>query len=277
MVAQTNRLPFNDVDSAPDVSLAITYLDEARSLKALKDIETRIVELVNAARLATVIEIGAGCGDLAARLALTGVDCLATDKSVGLVSEAKRRHTAVSNLKFAVCDFTTGAQQRNLEAIGLKQGRFEGLIANRVIQHVADPRRVFRNAIEWLRHGALIVVSDVDWKSLHVEHSNQEIVAKIVADHCRAILNPNAGEKLQSILNELCSKPVDGSEIIVNTMTEFETAANVLAFRRVLARLADQGDVSSDDAKRWLDECQERAEKKTFVAKLSHRIIHVAR
>jgi 2-polyprenyl-3-methyl-5-hydroxy-6-metoxy-1,4-benzoquinol methylase len=272
MTAPPKRICFADVDGVRDDSLVVAYLDQARSMAALKQVETHVVELLSAAHATSVLEVGCGCGDLLACLARLGLQCLGVDKSVGLVAEARRRHADTAGLNFMVHDFSTGDGRARIEPLGVEPGSLDGLILNRVLQHIADPMPMLRNALEWLRPGALIVLSDADWGSLQIDHPDQKLARQIIVEHCRAMINPKAGASLQSMLSELGLGPVRELPKILNLVTDFETAVDMFSVRRALLRLVERQELTSAVGERWLGQCEEQAAAGMFRARLTHHI-----
>ena len=115
-------------------------------------------ELFGKAAPQTVIELGCGEGELAARL-LEGqqADYLGTDLSSNIIEEAQRRYP---HLKF---------QARGADDIALPDGAFDLVVACEVLEHVEDPPAVLREIKRLSSKWALVSVPrEPIWRALNM-------------------------------------------------------------------------------------------------------------
>lgn len=274
-VPPAKRYGFDDVDAVRDDRFFIAYLDKARELPALQQIERLIADRLASEGASRIVEIGCGTGGLLSSLIQPFGRGLGVEKSLSFAVEARRRHGHQENIAFVVHDFSNAPATEEFAKAGFPPRSADTLILNRVIQHIAEPRRLLDNAVDLLRPGALIVLSDVDWTRLEVAHPDQDITRRIVSEHVAAMVNPNAGANLCELLGNYGSCAPEDVADVRNDITDFDLAADTFSLKRALARLVDRGEVTELNAARWTAECQEMTVAGKFLASLFHSVAAV--
>lgn len=96
----------------------------------------------------SVIDIGCGTGDLAARLTNIGFETLAVDASADAIHQARRKYPELRLKSYSIYDDP-----------GACGGPWDAAVSTEVIEHLFYPRRLMVVAIELLKPGGLFVLT----------------------------------------------------------------------------------------------------------------------
>ena len=132
---------------------ASTY-DEDRNLT--RDLDQRVTEqILGSRRWGSIIETGCGTGKNTALLARIGSDVLALDLTESMIERAREKvkRLALDNVTFKVADLTQPWPCESETA--------DLVSCNLVLEHIADLRVVFREAIRCLKNGGTFFVSEL--------------------------------------------------------------------------------------------------------------------
>ena len=264
---------FADVDSAGNAAQFVDYLDNVRAMAEIQRIDQTIQDIVAAERPGLIVEIGCGTGDLLGRLvdASTGAG-LGIEKSADLAAEAQRRHQTNPKLDFMVHDLMTDPVGGALSTGGYGPGSADVVLLNRVVQHLADPVRLLENARSLLRRNGLVVLSDVDWTQLSINHPDEATTARVLAEHVASVTTPRAGAVLGRLLGEAgFERPAEALRV-VHRVGNFAVADGLFRLTDAAMRLVDTGAASADDIHRWLDGCRHLDRLGCFAATISQSI-----
>jgi SAM-dependent methyltransferase len=136
---------YSAVDASPDVAGAIAWQERIDAWPTMRAYKRRMVDLLAGAN--PVLDVGAGPGTDAVAL-----DAVALDSSKAMAATARSRGaTAVVG---------------DAHALPFAAETFEGVRADRVLQHVARPELATNELIRVLRPGGRLVVADPDQQSL---------------------------------------------------------------------------------------------------------------
>jgi len=251
---------FADIDTSGQSDACVNYLDAVRDVPALRQIDHAIIGIVADQVPSLIIEIGCGTGELLE--VLTNVSTprsrgLGIEKSASLATEAKRRHQSDAYLEFLVHDFLESEANDEIFSSGYASNSADAIVLNRVVQHLDDPIRLFRNTKSMLRVGGAMILSDVDWTQFTITHPDLNLTAEIIAEHLKVVTFPHAGGMLIKILEDAGFKNVQEKLCVSHTIREFNVADTVFCLSATVRRLIENGKITSADGSRWLKACTE--------------------
>lgn len=169
---ETLTTPFADLDEMPPEVVEL-LIDALRRMAAHPQIQRVRQAALAALRLAPgqrVLDAGAGAGEVARKLAALvapGGSVVALDRSAATVAVARERHDG------SAVDYRTG----DVTALDFRDGEFDGVRCERVLQHLPEPDEAIRELIRVTRAGGRICLVDTDWESVAFDGVPVELVA----------------------------------------------------------------------------------------------------
>ncbi|MEV5508018.1 methyltransferase domain-containing protein [Streptomyces orinoci] len=159
---------FSDIDSHPDPARLVAALNRLSAHPFFAAYRQRAGELLGARRGSRLLEVGAGTGEAARRLAAqTGAEITVCDLSAVMCGEMR----GCGLTRVAVAD----AGQ-----LPFRDRIFDGVWADRVLQHVSDPERALAEMVRVVRPGGRIVVCDPDTGTQALELADQRLAARVL-------------------------------------------------------------------------------------------------
>ena len=135
-----------------------------------------------------LLDAGCGLGEVARGLA---ADTGPTGEVVALDVSAATVAAAAARSDGAVVRYARG----DVAALDFPDGTFDGVRAERVLQHVADPDAVIAELVRVIRPGGRICLIDTDWDSLAFDGMPAGITATVV-EHVRDKVMGYAGRDI---------------------------------------------------------------------------------
>jgi ubiquinone/menaquinone biosynthesis C-methylase UbiE len=237
---------------------AISYLQFASI--HFQDVKARSYHALGLKRGAVVLDVGCGLGqDARELLRLVGARgrVVGADYSKEMIAEARRETKDGSSLqKFVVSE---------AHHLCFSSNRFDASRADRVLQHLADPRAAFEEMVRVTKAGGKVQIIDRDWGMVAVDADDQAVTRKILDHICTKIRNGWIGRRVPVLFQDAGLREVR-VEAIPITVRDFRVADTLLDLTLVAGHAADEGIVSSDEKRCWLLELQERSEAGRFFA-----------
>lgn len=265
---------FADVDqAAPEASHFINYLDGVRAVSSIGQIDDTLTGIMARMGARRIVEIGCGTGDLLVKLTNACVPPaagLGVEKSASLTREAAARHRHAGNLGFLVHDFNEAEGGQALAEMGYAPQSVDAIVLNRVVQHLETPEELLGNALPLLRHGGAVIVSDVDWRTLRLNHPDGPTTKRVIGDHIASIINPSAGSTSAALLRTIGLGDVRVELELVHRIVGFDVAAQVLVLNSAVARLVHSGRLSQDAADAWISVARAQPD---FTAEVTQTIV----
>jgi ubiquinone/menaquinone biosynthesis C-methylase UbiE len=235
---------------SPTGSQNISYLDEVR--RVLGAYKRRTVDFIMVEEGQRALDVGCGTGDDVRDLAgLVGVNgrVVGIDHSSDMIAEARRRF----------CDSGLPIEFIEAEAESLPQpdGAFDRCRADRVFQHLPQPRAALAEMIRVTARNGWVAAFDVDWGTLAIDHDDHQLTRKLINYSCDHLVNGWAGRRLFGLFRR---SGLTNVELITETLclTQWRSADSVLGVTTQTNRAVKAGAVSEKDARRWLDSLEER-------------------
>jgi SAM-dependent methyltransferase len=182
---------FADADASADPAGLTAYLDALAALPAVAAAKRRRDRML-AFPGAHVLDLGCGTGDdlrAMARLAGPRGRAVGIDASAALLAVARRR--------IDVGDGPVELLRADAAALPLADESFDGVRAERLLQHVPDPRGVIAEAFRVLRPGGRLLAADTDWGMLALDLEPAATATAVARAVAGAVPHPWAGRSLR--------------------------------------------------------------------------------
>lgn len=246
MTADDRRPGWDNVDA--DADQAREYLDTVTGLDAIQDSKRRSYRLIRSEPGDRVLDAGCGTGDDALALGeLVGAEgkVVGVDKSESLIEEAQARAAEVGTVVF---------QTGDIMQLPFADGTFDACRANRVFQHLPDPRSALAEMRRVTRPSGRIAVADPDWETCLVAapDADPEVTEAATAGEWADTLNPRIGRQLYALAGAegLTDIEVDPTTVV---LTGFELANEVLYLEGRMEAMQRAGALSTTRADQWLE------------------------
>jgi ubiquinone/menaquinone biosynthesis C-methylase UbiE len=240
---------FSNVKEAEDADRFVTFLDWIECLPQAKALRQYTYELLEMTPGLTAIDVGCGAGRAVAELTGMGLKVIGIDISEKMITIAKNR--------FPKSDF----RMASAETLPLNKGSVNYYRAERLYQHLKDPKSALLEARRVLISGGKIVLSDQDYDMWAIDSDNQIITRSIIRALSDSINYRWIGRRYHSLLLNAGFMNV---KVEVQTLiyTDYKQAGPGLAsFAEAAASTDVISRVQADD---WLDEQKQRGTEDRF-------------
>jgi ubiquinone/menaquinone biosynthesis C-methylase UbiE len=211
------------------------YLDDCRSITAVRRNKRRGLALLGTAPGARVLDLGCGTGEDVQSLATAAGSrgcAVGVDADPGMARTAADRSGG------------SGAAARFLAAAGarlpFRDGTFDGCRAERVLVHAPDPGAIVAELVRVTRDGGRVVLSEPDWYTLVVHGVDAESSERLVARVAERFTSPRVGRALGAMLRAGGASDVR----VVGAVATFDRLAaadRVLGLSAAIAEAARDG------------------------------------
>lgn len=241
-----HRPEWNNVDT--DADEATAYLDTVTGLEGIQDYKRRSHQLLRPTQGDRILDAGCGMGDdvvmLSERVGPEG-EVIGVDKSGSLIEEARERTGDTDTVCFRVDD---------VMQLSFEDRTFDGCRADRVLQHLHDPRGALTEMRRVTRPGGRLTVSDPDWDTCIVAmpDTDTEVTNAVTDSKWADSLNPTIGRRLYALIREVGLTDIDIDPVTI-VLTDFEIANEVLYLEERLAMMREAGILSAEQANQWIE------------------------
>ena len=246
---------WTQVDRTEDPRFFVSLLDATRA-RLLERARTSPKEFFAPLALCpglNVLDVGCGTGDFLRLLApiVSPGKAVGLDLSETMIAEAVQRSAEnLANLSFRV---------GSALELPFRAGSFDRILATQVLLHVPDPWKALAEMKRVLAPSGLICVTEIDWGTLVVHSSDNELGRRFSELACRELRNGLIIRDLPGQLREL-----GFNDIIIRS--EVEVAENLDAFytwfvEPSLRHFKRIGAFSEAEADAFLADLKERAQR----------------
>jgi ubiquinone/menaquinone biosynthesis C-methylase UbiE len=262
MAARTERTPFADIDSAPpDLhALLCAGLDRMARHPEIQRVRRIALAALRPAPGQRLLDAGAGTGEVARMLAASTGPAgrvVALDFSETLLAAARARHDGTG------VEYVTG----DVSALDRRDGEFDGVWCERVLQHVGDAGRAISELVRVTRPGGRVCLIDTDWSSLAFDGVPPDLAATVLAEVRVRDHQHDMGRTLRRRLVAAGLHDLDVTPVTCY-FADPESAAVVLPM--VNPEVPRDAFMSADGLRdRWLAEVAEAGRRGDFLAVLT--------
>ena len=262
MTDDGTRHLFSAVDEAPDPHALVDHMDHLRAMDPLREVKRHNFELLNIVPGTRILDIGCGPGDDARDLArLVGSDgrVVGIDLSETMISEARLRSRETDlPVEFRAMDATK---------LDFPDCSFDGVRADRVLQHVDDPVTVLNEMIRVTRPGCFVVISDTDWGMMGIDMTDRELTQRLLNfGFNRMISNPWIGRQLLRLFRDA---GLGALRVVPHAVVPTSDAMPPGVLPQLMRLARQEQVISAEEEASWKHEFDERSAAGTLFVVIS--------
>jgi len=253
---------FTAVDSAPDASFMIRFLEVGRTQPGLLACKADVLDALRLRPGASALDVGCGFGadasDMAVHVAPGGA-VVGIDRSEAMIAAARDRYAA-DGLSFQVGD---------VMALPFPDGSCDACRADTVVQHLHDPAAGVAEMARVVRSGGRVAGFELDLDTQAVDSPHRAITRVIVAAAADALANGWAGRQLGRLYRDAGLTEVTvAPRAIAGDFRIFE-----LVFGSQVDRLVAAGAVDPEEAGRWWADLRQAEAAGRFVSSITAFVV----
>lgn len=131
-----------------------------------------------------------------------------------------------------------------------------------------DPMGVLKEMIRVTRPGGQVVVIDMDWVTLVLDHPQPEFTDRITAFARDHHTNGRSGRQLHRWFQKAALKEIDGYADAV-CVRDWEIAGYIWGISALLEKMVASGAASRSDADAWLEDADSHAKQGLFCSSMT--------
>ncbi len=243
---------FTDVDRTNDPDYFIRFLDEAssdESFQAYKQLSFSLLDL-QAGR--HILDIGCGTGEDARTMAprvAPGGRVVAVDGSQHMIDVARQRAEE--------CALPVEFQLADAHQLPFADDSFDASRADRIFMHLESPAQALSEMRRVTRPGGRVLVYEVDFETLTLDHPQRERTRRIVNTWCDGFRNGWLGRHVPALFREAGLEEV---RITPATLWLRYPVAMQMVGPATVERACAAGLLTTVEGEDWLKQLQERYE-----------------
>ncbi len=252
---------FTDVDRNAEPNNLVSYLDQVTALEVAQAYKHQTFALMGVRPGNAVLDVGCGAGDDLRQLAeLVGPSgrVVGVDSSEIMLQQAQSRCVGLP-IECLIGD----AHQ-----LQFSDNTFDACRADRVFQHLDDPRQALSELVRVARPGAGVAISDPDWGTLVVDAADRELTRRILTFRCDKQRNGWMGRQLLATASA-CGLLDVTPHAFTAIFTDWPVASRMLDLEASAEQAAAAEVISHSDAVRWVDDLAERAATGRFFSAMT--------
>ncbi|MFI1968309.1 SAM-dependent methyltransferase [Streptomyces cinnamoneus] len=230
---------FSHIDAHPNPVRLVDALYRLRAEPFFASYKRRLRQLLQAQPGQRFLDVGAGTGDAARELAAeTGAETIACDLSQTMCAEMKR-----AGLEQVVV--------ADSHCLPFQDAGFDGVWADRVLQHVESPARTLDEMVRVTRPGGRIVVCDPDTATQALDIDDHRLASKVLG--LRQSVSIRHGTFARRVPGLLTARGLLDVEVEPHTLVIRDKRAvdGTMGIRDWADVFADRGHLDRSEARRF--------------------------
>ena len=212
----------------------VTYLDEVAATRHGRDYKRRLLEALDPQPGQVALDVGCGPGtDLAALADAVGDGgrVIGVDKDAEMLEQAVERTRAYPWVETRLGD---------AHALPVPDGSVDRGRADRVLQHLENPRQALAELRRVLRAGGVVGLAEPDWDTLVIDDASPDLGRALATFIGARVRNRAIGHQLPRLCTSvgLQVSTVDATALVLRDPA---TAEQVLGLRRNVVRAVRAG------------------------------------
>jgi SAM-dependent methyltransferase len=230
---------FTDVDGQPRPRDWVRCLDALAREPFYREYKAKLVALLDPRASGHYLDLGCGVGDDARRLrADVGARVVGLDASHTLLREALGRGLESS-------------LQADAHMLPLRSAAFDGVFADRVFQHLADPDRALAEVVRVLRPGGRVVLADPDYSTQPMNFPDRELARDVFQFRAyHGLRNGTLAGRMADRLRQVGLRRVEAQKLRLD-VRDPSAVDHVMGLRSWARTAAAAGEMTRDRAERW--------------------------
>jgi ubiquinone/menaquinone biosynthesis C-methylase UbiE len=256
---QLPRSGFSDVDRDDDPAALIHQLDVRSGDAFHQTYKRRAIALLGLQEGDRVLDVGCGAGDdvsLLAQVVGAGGSAVGVDASAAMIAEARARH-AVSLPPNA---FVVG----NAERLPFADGSFDGCLAIRTFQHLADLRLALAEMCRVAKSGGRLVVVDPDHETAVIDVPERHLARAFLNFRADTIRNGWIAHHMPALFKE-CGLLEVAVLPMTDVRTDYAEVEATLHYEGGIRVAQEQGVLTTEEADRLVHSMRETAASGRFM------------
>jgi ubiquinone/menaquinone biosynthesis C-methylase UbiE len=255
---------FQQVDRETRPEAHVSYLDAVTGIVAIQAYKQRSYDLLNLKPGDHVIDVGCGTGDdvraMAQRVGMSG-RVVGFDNSEVMIAEAKKRSESLG--------LPVQFQAGSVFELPYGDNRFHAARADRMFQHLSNPKAALREMVRVTRPTGTVGVLDPDWGTLVVDSPDRTMTTQIFsASQDDTPTNPWMGRQLYALLDDAGLRNLQILPLNIPILT-FSSADLILNLQSYVNRAVEKHVITSKQGSQWISELLERDRRGRFFSSLS--------
>jgi ubiquinone/menaquinone biosynthesis C-methylase UbiE len=247
---------FDAVDASGDPGALIGFLDAATSVPGLGAAKRSLLDHLALGQARAALDVGCGFGADVAAMADSmppGAEVWGLDASGTMIAEARRR----------TADLGPRVSLRVGEATNLPfpDEVFDACLADTVLQHIPDAARAVREMARVTHPGGRVASLEFDLGTTFLDHPDRETTRIILDTFTDAAVQGRIGRQLPRLFRLAGLTDVSITPTVVLSNASFWR----ILYRDHVARLQDQGLLTSQEVSQWWTTLDRQAQAGHFL------------
>jgi SAM-dependent methyltransferase len=246
------------VDRTTDPADFVRYLDATRATEFFQEVKRRSYALLDPRPGERVIDVGCGTGDdvlALARLVGTAGRAIGVDASATMVAAAARRA--------AEAGVAAAFIRMDARRLAFPDAAFDGVRAERLLQHVPDPDAALAEMVRIARPGARLVVWEGDLDLFVIDAPDYATSRAMQRFICDGFRNGTIGHELYRRFKDLGLTDVQATPL-TRVLTDLAFVETALDLRASTRRAADAGIITHRQGADWLASLEAARDSERF-------------